>query len=486
MQPISQAPEARDPTQHEQPVLTSVCQALLMAYVLVMPWIAVMTPVPLKPFDFARVCEVLIMLMCAIGGVWLAFRRPLLAPGSRMLFAGVLIAMALGMVSGFRAAEPSWALKEAGLWLGMGAIAAMVSTFNARMVTQLLAGMLISHLFYNLLNLIFATAGMALSGAAPLPEVLTMGYENRRFFNHVQTMALPLVMVFFSMHPRRDVRVASQWMVGTGLALLLATGGRASLLGIGLSTLLAMYMLRANAQAIRHIVMSCAWGALTYGVVFLALPALLQIDRGGDLAARVADTQTADLRWQLALIAWEYIKAFPWLGIGPMHLAHAPNHIAAHPHNIYLQIAAEWGLPMLVLFALFVGWLVKRLIAVIQAAEKREPNLLSVGLFATVAAILADGWFSGNFVMPVSLLWISIVLGLAIGSTAHRPLRLPGQQSTRTMLAAGCALLALAGLLGSTCLTLADARHMDQWLEHATQLGGKGKLKPRYWSSGWF
>lgn len=483
MQPISSPLQTRDPIQH---VLTSICKALLMAYVLVMPWITAMAPIPLKPFDFARVCEILLMLACALGCAWLAFKRPFIAPSSRLLFVGLLIAMSWGVISVFRSAEPAWALKEAGLWLGVGTIAAMVSTFSPRAVRQLLASMLISHLFYNVLNLIFAVVGMALSGAAPLPDVLTMGYENRRFFNHVQTIALPLVMVFCSMHPRKGVRVASQWMVGTGLALLLATGGRASLLGIGLATFLAIYLLRANTQAIRHIVISCAWGALTYVLVFLALPALLEIGTGNNLTARAMDTQTADLRWQLALVAWEYIKAFPWLGIGPMHLAHAPNNIAAHPHNIYLQIAAEWGLPMLLLFAAFVCGLIKSLIESIQTGKGQKPNLLAIALLSALVALLTDGWFSGNFVMPVSLLWIGIVTGLVMHLPANRPAMQPGKQAASRALAAGCAALAFAGLLGATCLTLIDARHMDQVLDHATQLGGKGKLKPRYWSSGWF
>ena len=469
-----------------QHVMTSICKALLIAYILVMPWAVVLTPVPLKPFDFSRVCAMLLMLMCALGCAWLAFKRSFITQGSRMLFAGLIIAMAFGMVSVVRAAEPAWGLKEMGLWMGLGAIAAIVSTFSARAVDQLLASMLISHLFYNLLNLIFAVAGMGLSGAAPLPEVLTMGYENRRFFNHVQTISLPLVMVFFSLHPRKGVRLASQWMAASGLALLVATGGRASMLAIGLAISLAVYLLRAHTRAIRHIIMSGTWGAANYAVVFLALPALFEVESGGSLAARATDIQTADLRWQLSLIAWDYIKAFPWFGIGPMHLAHAPNHIAAHPHNIYLQIAAEWGLPMLVLFVAFVWWLIKRLAADIQAAKRQRPNVLAIALCSAIAAILIDGWFSGNFVMPVSLMWISIVTGLAIGPMNNRSRAQPEQQAMPKTLVACCATLALTGILGSTCLTLADTQHMESTLERATYLGGKGKLKPRYWSSGWF
>lgn len=491
LKPITRTdvPEAhRQTTQRLADRPTRLCKILLIAYMLVMPWAAKLATSDIKPFDVSRVAEILLMALCAATCTWLAFKPGPNRPVHSHLIVGLGLAVLLGALSTAQAAEPSWAIKEAGLWVGMAVITALVGTFDKRAIDQLMIGMLASHLFFNLLNLIFAMTGLALEGLAPAPEALTLGYENRRFFNHVQTISLPLVMIFFSMDHRRLVRLGSQWMFGSGLALLIATGGRASLLGVGLSTLLATYLLgRAPSPsgALRHIGKSYAWGAFFYASIFLIAPRVLNVDINTHLSERAQDTHTGELRVQLAHIAIEEIKKAPLLGIGPMQLAHQSNSIAAHPHNIYFQIGAEWGLVTLALFLGFGIWLVKSLFALASSRDTRK-RILAVALGATLVSIAADAWFSGNFVMPVSQVWIAIAVGLALNAVNTNTQSTQNAQRTHGHLIRIYSAIALTCILATGYLTYLDVQRLDPIIEHSNKLGGPGREKPRYWSSGWF
>lgn len=467
---------------------SQLCKTLLMAYILVMPWAAKLATSDIKPFDVSRMAEVLLMLLCALVCAWVAFSPRSNDSGHPHLIIGLGIALLIGALSTSQAAEPLWAIKEAGLWLGMAVIAALVCTFDKRSVDQLMVCMLISHLFYSLLNLIFATTGMALDGLAPAPEALTLGHENRRFFNHVQTISMPLVLFFFSNDPRRLVRWGAQLMFGSGLALLIATGGRASLLGIGLSTVLAiMYLLYLGATpkgTLKHVGGSYAWGALFYASIFLIAPHLWSVDINTHLSERVQDTHTGVLRIELAKIALEQMTNRPLLGIGPMQLAHLPNPIAAHPHNIYFQIGAEWGVVMLALFLWLGLWLVKVLLAKASSTDDYQ-KINSIAVAAALISMAVDACFSGNFVMPVSQVWIAVATGLALN--AAKPGRQP-TQNTRTQrhLARTYAVIALTGILATTYLTCMDIGQLDTIIDQSNKMGGPGREKPRYWSSGWF
>jgi O-antigen ligase len=104
---------------------------------------------------------------------------------------------------------------------------------------------------------------------------------------------------------------------------------------------------------------------------------------------------------------WEIVKAHPWFGIGPEQVnqnAQLMKYIPAdeprplptgayiHLHNVYLQYAAERGVPALVFFLWFVG---KMLLDFIQASRRR-PNFALYGAIAVMIAVLSAGWYEFN------------------------------------------------------------------------------------------
>ncbi|GAB4464981.1 MAG: hypothetical protein OHK0044_03070 [Burkholderiaceae bacterium] len=157
-------------------------------------------------------------------------------------------------------------------------------------------------------------------------------------------------------------------------------------------------------------------GAALYVVAFDWIPQWRGLGRdffSGDVIAR-SELGVGGPRAYLWGLAWQYIREAPLAGIGPMHYAHRINAEAAHPHNVYLQLAAEWGVPfaMLAVGLGAFGWL--RLLRAARSRADEGEAALGASLVGAGVAIAVDGMFSGNFVMPMSQLWIAFAIGLCI------------------------------------------------------------------------
>ena len=104
---------------------------------------------------------------------------------------------------------------------------------------------------------------------------------------------------------------------------------------------------------------------------------------------------------------WHIVKAHPWFGIGPEQVnqnaqlmsyipADEPRPLPAgayiHLHNVYLQYAAERGVPALVFFLWFIGKMLRDFVR----AARRQPNFVLYGAVAVMIAVLSAGWYEFN------------------------------------------------------------------------------------------
>ncbi len=142
-------------------------------------------------------------------------------------------------------------------------------------------------------------------------------------------------------------------------------------------------------------------------VLFLAAPATVR-ERVESIYAphsKLDSNRHRIVLWQTGL---EMIKAHPWFGLGPeqvdeQFLSYVPPEIArplpwgwyGHLHNIYLQYAAERGIPVLLVFLWLVGKVVWDLWRAARRAEGLARALLD-GVLATVVAVLVAGLFEHN------------------------------------------------------------------------------------------
>lgn len=455
--------------------------AWLLAMPLVLPWLL---PGALE-HDAARLLQVGLLALCA-----LACAGPLAS--ARLDTKATLPALlALGGAGWAVAAAPeaAWALRELAVFGGLAALAWLVAR---HVPPAVLHGAVVGGAALYAAVVLLLGALIYAAGTGVTREEIFLGYANRRFFNHVQTVAIPLCVLVGAIGGTRLLRGLAWLAVTLQTSLLILCAGRATMLALAVGAAVVVPLTWRHARLIwRPAAAALLGGVAVYLLVFEALPMLatqppapnadLQLQRLGDGQARGG-------LWRQALAA---AAAHPWLGVGPMHLAHAPafNGTAAHPHNLYLQLAAEWGLPMLLLL-FWLAW--PRLRQAWQGARHAstpEP----AGLLLVLVAIAVDACFSGNLVMPVSQVWAAVAVGWLwrAGAAPQVHDAAPPPASGGPGLGERALRMGLFALVVLLPLWLAVVVGME-WDgregEHAAALRefAAPRMHPRFWTHGWF
>ena len=142
-------------------------------------------------------------------------------------------------------------------------------------------------------------------------------------------------------------------------------------------------------------------------IVFLAGPQALR-----ERVVSVVEPSTLDSNEHRAVLrdaGMEMIRAHPWLGLGPEQVKYQfdrwvpaddkplPIGFYGHLHNIYLQYAAERGIPVLLMLL----WLIGKVLwdfatALRRKAGEPEARFILHGAIAAIIAILAEGFLEYN------------------------------------------------------------------------------------------
>ena len=83
-----------------------------------------------------------------------------------------------------------------------------------------------------------------------------------------------------------------------------------------------------------------------------------------------------------------------------------------HTHNDYLQVAAEWGIPLALLFWGFVGWRFVRALRLFFSHRSPATRGMALGCAAAIFAILIHSMVDFNLQIPANLAYFAVVLGL--------------------------------------------------------------------------
>lgn len=110
--------------------------------------------------------------------------------------------------------------------------------------------------------------------------------------------------------------------------------------------------------------------------------------------------------WQTAL---RVIQAFPMTGVGLGHEAYLeraePYRVAAqykpfdHPHNSYLELGAEAGLPVLFVFLALLSFALWHALRNWVRADERTRSLLGAGI-AVSAVLIVNSWSNQGWTLP--------------------------------------------------------------------------------------
>lgn len=405
---------------------------------------------------------------------------------------GLTLFAALGACSAAIAQFPHWAFLEwawlLALLLGTFFIANMRFDAEASFDRTLLAIVVLTCVIY-LVNVLTIYASM-LTGKSLVTRALFYGFSNLRFFGQFQTLTLPLLAlpIFFS---RTLLQKTGAFVLfGMWWMLSFASGTRGTWLGMSVALLVIWFV---SPHAGRAWIRLQAWGLVIgvalYGLLFFVIPGLASKGSGtGGLIDRLPDIAGLSRRDVLWGRAWEAIQAHPWLGIGPMHLATQPHEVGAHPHNAVLQIAAEWGVPALLLILGILSWGLFRFAQRLhqqgaQETQISESSMLQTALFAAMLAAATQSLVDGVIVMPYTQTVLMLLAGWSLGlyykSGRNAEAIKPNRGRTIGMLLAAIMLLGvIAYTMFPTVLHLGER-------ERAFYVQPGGVYLPRFWRQGW-
>lgn len=505
------ASQARDVSRSEW--LWSAPALLAGAYVVLTPLLSMLIPWTWVGgiYDTKRLLEIGLLLVgafCAAGvplarASWLATFRALPA-ATRWGLGAVGV---LGIASALVAPVPRYGLLEVShlaLLFSLGLVVASVCrAFPRRYVQGLLAvmgagaGLYVVFVFaLGYVQHVTDTLGAQLWPGGKI------GYSNRRFFNHVQAWALPLLVALALVPSLRCVKgmragvfvVASCWWM-----LLFASNGSGILLSMIVALVGVALVFRKTAWPwVRWQLAAGAAGGVLYGLLFHVI-ATDSSSLAKRAASKASKLETKDelgrlINWRHAI---EGLMQEPWLGLGPMHTAYYPNQLWRTTHNAVIQFFVEWGV---VAGALLLGLALWGLWAWCSQSRRRvdegtsangapvgEEPLLEVARIALTGSLLAAGantMVSGVIVTPASQVMMVLVLGGALG--LHLPRHAPSasvsisgaQWALVAFLMVGAGVLAWAAAPDAFSLS----ERVAAWIFKEDTLW----LQPRYWGQGAF
>lgn len=310
------------------------------------------------------------------------------------------------------------------------------------------------------------------------------GFSNVRFFGQFQTMTLPLLALLIYYSKSTLQKTASFSLLSCWWMLAFVSGTRGTWLGMLVAAMLiGLTGWRPGRIWLRLQATTAVIGLCLYALLFYAVPYLT--GNVEQLINRLPDITGLSKREVIWEQAWEIIKQHPLLGVGPMHFAAIPNMVGAHPHNSILQLAAEWGIPAMLLLVGFAVYGLIRFSAAIhrQRFSLDRPPMLQMVLFAALISAATQSLVDGVIVMPYTQTVLMIIAGWALGVHLSATVAL----HTRQLPAVTVIIVTVAAtLLLSTMVYLALPQIPELRKREEVYISQHGShLLPRFWRQGW-
>lgn len=321
----------------------------------------------------------------------------------------------------------------------------------------------------------------------PLPEgvqriVTFPGFANIRFFSDYQSFLLLLLPVALNrMVPAGPIKVAAELFTGLFFALALIVGSRSLLV----------------AHCCVHVLMLTLFGKRywpflsaqlrfwVYGIMgFVALTKLLPFLMSSQSNSLVASTIMrfdSSFRSDLWMQALQIIKEHPLLGVGPLHYANFPNAIASSPHNFFLQIATEWGIPAFLLLSFLVGQTLYFKIKDLSSSPGSNLEDVSLAITCSCFAIVLQAQVASSPLnYPVGQVIAMICFAYPRQKMQNNLVKSGGSSIGRVMALVGI-LASLVVINSMTTLQSIKERnrcfYFNPWPTH--------QFAPRFWQQGW-
>lgn len=239
------------------------------------------------------------------------------------------------------------------------------------------------------------------------------GFDNIRFYAQFLSWTIPFLVAYLYTHPDTSYQKLFFLIVTASWMLVLMTGTRAFMLGIIGSVLVVAWVIPSLWKTYtKGIIITGLCGLSGYWVLTYLLPSILGIDNTAILGSTSErDFTSSSGRVEIWQTTIQLITAHPFMGIGPMMTALEGifTHVA-HPHNFLLQLAAEWGLPFAIAFMGMFSYITWQWKTTLQN-NSIERATLALPVTAAISSAMTAGLVDGIIVMPVSLLYLTMIAG---------------------------------------------------------------------------
>ena len=312
---------------------------------------------------------------------------------------------------------PLWSLLEFGLLSSVVVLGiTLMPKVDKFQISTLAAIFVIIQTFYVVHNLT-AYSVVLITKSAFQPFSLSNGFSNVRFYGQFLIWTVPFVLGVVSSNPKTPYRSFVVAILMFGWAFEFLTLTRAYMLGMIVSFSVVWWVAKGGAsQYLKWLLITAVGGFIIYLIMLFVLPNIFGVVIEEALSQSIGrDMLNSSGRVQLWRDAIDLMLQYPWFGAGPMMTALVSvSKIAAHPHNYLLQLLAEWGIPFTLLLS---GGVIYGAIKWKKLVNFNAPERIPYAVPATAAlsAGAGAGLVDGLIVMPVSLVYLTLLLAVVAG-----------------------------------------------------------------------
>jgi len=336
-------------------------------------------------------------------------------------------------------------------------------------------------------------------------RVTLMHFSYPRFYNQVQSWAIPALLALPVLFPRkRWAPIACALILGLQWYIILLTGARGSFIALAAALILAVTFLPpVRPLFLKWQTVGFVLGAVLFSTMLYSFESssndrkvtqphkptiIYEGDRNqGSTALQLRGGESSFFKQSVGRPmnhttgrSWLWKAAVadasnnPLLGIGPMNYACTSSREMGHPHNFPLQLAAEWGIPVAFVSCALIFALLLRVAKDVRQGlvGSMQENALAGVLLISVLTAGIYACLSGVLVMPASQTTGLLVCGMLLGlyPRAHTDV-------TQPILRWGT----LPGLIMSVGLLLLGSYELVTMKDRGDLLSPAESLYPRIW-----
>ncbi|OQW98936.1 MAG: hypothetical protein BWK73_51475, partial [Thiothrix lacustris] len=364
---------------------------------------------PLEFHDSQRILTIMLATVLLSKQLWSSTWTPL----TLTVFSVLAV---LGLVASSLSPAPLWSGVEFALLFTVFLLTQVLfRSVDTAFIQHLAMTMLLIQGGY-VLRYLWNYAEIAMNGY-PLNPIAMIGFSNIRFYGQFLVWTVPFCTAALATYKPTRWRWLALNILALSWSMAYLSGTRSFFIAMLASILITLWLTPTVwKRYVQWLFITAAVGVVYYAILVLWLPEIINTPEPETLASYSVHRELthSNGRFDIWLHTLQQTWEHPWFGLGPMMTAETGFFkTEAHPHNYWIQWVSEWGIPFTLLLSLFLGY---QLWCWRQAMQTKasERQLFALPAVASLGAAATAGLFDGLMVMPISLAYMTLILGIAV------------------------------------------------------------------------